>query len=80
MLIRGRAPGRTVDALLTSSIIAIAIGFPVWTLAFQPELARGLSLDTALGAFTLPVLDMSNPGITKLAQTLPLGVPVEIQA
>ena len=57
-LIQGRAPGRTADALLTSAIITIAIAFPVWTLAFQPDLGAGLVLTTALAAFVLPLLDV----------------------
>jgi diguanylate cyclase (GGDEF)-like protein len=58
MLIRGRAPGRTADALLTSAIITVSIAFPVWTLAFQPVLGRKLELHTALATYGLPVLDI----------------------
>jgi diguanylate cyclase (GGDEF)-like protein len=57
-LIRGRAPGRTADALLTSAIITISVAFPAWTLAFQPALSTRLEVPAALSAFGLPVLDV----------------------
>jgi len=57
-LIKGRAPDRTADALLTSAIITIAVAFPVWTLAFQPALGARLELPVALTAFGLPALDV----------------------
>src|SRR4051794_10073056 len=58
VVIQGRAPGRTADALLTSAIITIAVAFPVWTLAFQPELGGRLAPTTVVAAFGLPMLDV----------------------
>src|SRR5436309_2623828 len=57
-LIRGRAPDRTVDSLLTSVIITVSVAFPVWTLAFQPSIGHLLALPAALAAFALPVFDV----------------------
>src|SRR5438270_7793996 len=56
LLIRGRAPGRTVDSLLTSGIVAAAVGLPAWVLAFEPRIGHQLPRLTAAMTVALPIL------------------------
>ena len=58
MLIRGRAPGRTVDSLLTSGIVAVSVGLPAWVLAFEPRVGHQLTFFTAAMTVVLPILDI----------------------
>ncbi|MBV8386371.1 MAG: EAL domain-containing protein [Acidimicrobiia bacterium] len=58
VLIRGRAPGRTVDSLLTSAIVATSVGLPAWVLAIEPRVGHELTLFGALTTFAIPVFDI----------------------
>jgi diguanylate cyclase (GGDEF)-like protein len=65
LLIRGRAPGRTVDCGLTAAIGALAVALPAWVLVFE----NATHLTTKAAAVTLlwPVLDV---GIVLLTSRL----------
>src|SRR5947209_15190865 len=58
VLIRGRAPGRTVDALLTSAIVAASVGLPAWVLGFEPKGGHHLAQFAAVMTVAIPILDV----------------------
>ncbi|MBV8161450.1 MAG: diguanylate cyclase, partial [Acidimicrobiia bacterium] len=58
LLIRGRAPGRALDSLLTSAIVAVSVGLPTWVLAFGPRVGHELTLFGAMTALTIPIFDI----------------------
>jgi diguanylate cyclase (GGDEF)-like protein len=56
--IQGRAPGRALDALVTSAIGVLSVGFPLWTLAFEQRVKHGMPVPTAVTALGVPLLDL----------------------
>src|SRR4051812_27488599 len=60
LLIRGRAPGRTVDCVVMAGMGALAVALPAWVLVFAPAVDRGdLTTFTALVTLLWPVLDVA---------------------
>jgi diguanylate cyclase (GGDEF)-like protein len=60
LLIRGRAPGRTVDCVVMAGIGALAVALPAWVMIFAPAVARGdITSFTALVTLLWPVLDVA---------------------
>ena len=59
LMLRGRAPGQSLNSLLLGSIVAIAVSFPLWMLVFDGLIHRGhLGLLTAVVGLGLPALDL----------------------
>ncbi|MDQ1374103.1 MAG: hypothetical protein QOJ09_1441 [Actinomycetota bacterium] len=59
LLIRGRAPGRTVDCAVMAAIGALAVALPMWVMVFDPAISRGdLTTFTAFVTMLWPVLDV----------------------
>jgi diguanylate cyclase (GGDEF)-like protein len=59
LMVQGRAPGQTVNTALLSGIVALAAGFPLWMLVFDPYKGwSSLGLANALVACGFPTLDL----------------------
>src|SRR4051812_24174073 len=60
LLIRGRAPGRTVDCVVMAAIGALAVALPAWVLIFAPAVDRHeVAGFTAFVTLLWPVLDVA---------------------
>jgi diguanylate cyclase (GGDEF)-like protein len=59
LMVRGRAPGQSLNSLLLGGIVATAVAFPLWMLVFDGLVRRG-SLHPVEGilAVALPTLDL----------------------
>src|SRR5207244_1432157 len=59
LMVQGRAPGQTLNTALLSGIVALAAGFPVWMLVFDPRVQnRSIGVAAGLAAFGFPTLDL----------------------
>src|SRR5437588_4139722 len=59
LMVRGRAPGQSLNSLLLGSIVAVAVSFPLWMLVFDGLVHRGhVGLLTAVVGLGLPALDL----------------------
>ncbi|HKN38703.1 MAG TPA: hypothetical protein VJ456_06310, partial [Acidimicrobiia bacterium] len=59
LMVRGRAPGQSVNSLLLGGIIAGSVTFPVWMLIFDRLVRHGqLTLAAGIVALGLPALDL----------------------
>ena len=59
LMVRGRAPGQSLNSLLLGGIVATAVAFPLWMLVFDGLSKHGhLSLLEAVLAVGLPALDL----------------------
>jgi diguanylate cyclase (GGDEF)-like protein len=59
LMVRGRAPGQTLNSLLLGGIVATAVCFPLWMLVLDGRVHSGhLGLLTAVVGLGLPALDL----------------------
>src|SRR5207248_7022194 len=58
LMVRGRAPGQSLNSLLLGGIVATAVCFPMWMLVLDGRVHSGhLGLLTAVVGVGLPALD-----------------------